>query len=79
MLRATMDISAHAISLTSRPRPFLTSACRRRSLFAVGHFCSFVSANVAHPDWTIFAPVAITGAFIIWIIGRAVRYLLAGL
>jgi hypothetical protein len=41
-------------------------------------FVLFVSANVAHPDWTIFAPVAIIGASIIWIVGRAVRYLLRG-
>ena len=25
----------------------------------------FVSANAAHPDWTIFAPIAMLGAFII--------------
>jgi uncharacterized membrane protein YjgN (DUF898 family) len=38
----------------------------------------FVGANVAHPDWTISVAVALIGAFVIWILARAVRYL-AGL
>jgi hypothetical protein len=49
-----------------------------RDLTAVGHFCYFVGANVAHPDWTISVAVALIGAFVIWILARAVRYL-AGL
>jgi hypothetical protein len=31
-----------------------------------------------HPDWTISTPIAIAGAVVIWIIGRAARYVLAG-
>jgi hypothetical protein len=41
-----------------------------RDLTAVGHF-----ANVPHPDWTISVAVALIGPFIIWILARAVRYL----
>jgi uncharacterized protein (DUF1810 family) len=32
----------------------------------------------AHPDWTIWTPVAAAGAIAIWGIGRAARYLLSG-
>jgi hypothetical protein len=38
----------------------------------------FASANAAYPGWTIFAPIAIFGAIIIWCLGRAARYLLVG-
>jgi hypothetical protein len=46
------------------------------SLWAV--FVLVTTANQAHPDWTIFVPVAIVGAAVIWGFGRAARYVLAG-
>jgi hypothetical protein len=36
------------------------------------------TANLAHPDWTIYTPIAVVGAVVIWGFGRAVRYVLAG-
>jgi len=36
-----------------------------------------LTANLAHPDWTIYAPIAIVGAVVIWSFGRAARYVLA--
>jgi hypothetical protein len=50
-------------------------ASRRRC----GHFFVFaIGAVQTHPDWTISTPIAIVGAVVIWIIGRAARYVLAG-
>jgi hypothetical protein len=44
---------------------------------AMGTFC-FCHAVQTHPNWTISTPIAIVGAVIIWIIGRAARHVLAG-
>jgi hypothetical protein len=33
---------------------------------------------LAHPDWTIWTPIAAAGAVAIWGVGRAARYLLSG-
>lgn len=41
-------------------------------------FILFITANLPGPDWTIATPIAGTGALIIWTIGWAVRYVLAG-
>lgn len=40
-------------------------------------FIFIFSANSAHPDWTVYTPIAIVGAIIIWGVGRAACYLLA--
>jgi hypothetical protein len=32
-----------------------------------------MDANQPHPDWTIFTPIAIVGAVVIWSCGRAAR------
>jgi hypothetical protein len=40
-------------------------------IFAIG-------AMQTHPDWTVSTPIAIVGAVVIWIIGLAARYILAG-
>ena len=52
------------------------AACLAAPLWAL--FVLMTSANQAHPDWTIFAPIAILGAIVIWSLGGAARYLLAG-
>ena len=41
-------------------------------------FIFLITANLPLPDWTIATPVAGAGALIIWTIGWAVRYVLAG-
>jgi hypothetical protein len=41
-------------------------------------FVFAIGAAQTHPDWTISTPIAIVGAIIIWIIGRAARYVLEG-
>jgi hypothetical protein len=41
-------------------------------------FIFFITATLPVPDWTIATPVAGAGALIIWTIGWAVRYVLAG-
>jgi hypothetical protein len=41
-------------------------------------FILFITATLPIPDWTIATPVAGAGALIIWTIGWAVRYVLAG-
>jgi hypothetical protein len=41
-------------------------------------FVFVMGAAQTHPDWTISTSVAIVGAFVIWIMGRAARYVLAG-
>jgi hypothetical protein len=43
---------------------------------AVGIFVFAMGAAQTHPDWTISTPTAIVGAFVIWSIGRAIRYIL---
>jgi hypothetical protein len=35
------------------------------------------TASLAHPDWTIYTPIAVVGAVVIWGFGRAARYVLA--
>jgi hypothetical protein len=52
------------------------AACIAAVLWAA--FVFAIGAAQTHPDWTISAPIAIAGAFVIWIIGRAARYVLAG-
>jgi hypothetical protein len=52
------------------------AACIGAALWAL--FVFAIGAAQTHPDWTISAPIAIAGAFVIWIIGRAVRYVLVG-
>jgi hypothetical protein len=41
-------------------------------------FILFITATLTVPDWTIATPIAAAGALIIWTIGWAVRYVLAG-
>jgi hypothetical protein len=41
-------------------------------------FILFITAKLSIADWTIATPVAGAGALIIWTIGWAVRYVLAG-
>ena len=50
------------------------TACIAAVLWAA--FVFAIGAAQTHPDWTISAPIAIAGAFVIWIIGRAARYLI---
>jgi hypothetical protein len=50
------------------------AACIAAVLWAA--FVFAIGAAQTHPDWTISAPIAIAGAFVIWIIGRAARYLI---
>jgi hypothetical protein len=40
-------------------------------------FVLIVTATLSLPDWTIATPIAAAGAILIWIIGRAVRYVLS--
>jgi hypothetical protein len=51
-----------------------STACIAAVLWALLVFA--VGALQAHPDWTISTPIALVGAVVIWIIGRAARYLL---
>ena len=51
-------------------------ACVAAVVWAV--FILISSANLAHPDWTIYTPIALVGAGIIWGCGRAAHFLLAG-
>jgi hypothetical protein len=53
-----------------------SAACIAAVLWAL--FVFAFGAMQTHPDWTISTPIAIVGAVVIWIIGLAVRYLLAG-
>jgi hypothetical protein len=55
---------------------FYRTACIFAVLWVA--FILFISANLPVPDWTIATPVAGAGALIIWTIGWAVRYVLAG-
>jgi hypothetical protein len=52
------------------------AACIAAVLWAL--FVFAIDAAQAHPDWTTSTPVAIGGAVVIWICGRAVRYVLDG-
>ena len=52
------------------------TACIAAVLWAI--FVLVVAPALAHPDWTIWTPVAAAGAIAIWGIGRAARYLLSG-
>jgi hypothetical protein len=52
------------------------TACSAAVLRAI--FVLVVAPALAHPDWTIWTPVAAAGAIAIWGIGRAARYLLSG-
>jgi hypothetical protein len=51
------------------------AACIAAALWAL--FVFAIGAVQTHPDWTISTPIAIVGAVVIWIIGRAARYLFA--
>jgi hypothetical protein len=53
------------------------ASCIAAMLWAV--FVFAMGAVQTHPNWTISTPIAIVGAVVIWIIGRAIRYVLAGL
>jgi hypothetical protein len=53
-----------------------SAACIAAALWALLVFA--IGAVQAHPNWTISTPIAIVGAVIIWIIGRASRHVLAG-
>jgi hypothetical protein len=50
------------------------AACIAAVLWAF--FLFAMGAAQTHPDWTISTPTAIVGAFVIWSIGRAIRYIL---
>jgi hypothetical protein len=52
----------------------LWAACIAAVLWAF--FVFAMGAAQTHPDWTISTPTAIVGAFVIWSIGRAIRYIL---
>jgi hypothetical protein len=52
------------------------SACIAAVLWAL--FVFAIGAVQTHPDWTISTPIAIAGAVVIWITGRAIRYVLSG-
>ena len=52
------------------------TACIAAVLRAI--FVLVVTPALAHPDWTIWTPIAAAGAIAIWGIGRAARYLLSG-
>jgi hypothetical protein len=52
------------------------TACVAAVLWAA--FVFAIGAVQTHPDWTISTPIAIAGAVVIWIIGRAIRYVFAG-
>jgi hypothetical protein len=53
-----------------------STACIAAVLWALVVFA--IGTVQTHPDWTISTPIAIVGAVVIWIIGRAARYVLAG-
>jgi hypothetical protein len=53
-----------------------SAACIAAVLWALLIFA--IGAAQTHPDWTISTPIAIVGAMVIWIIGLAARYILAG-
>jgi hypothetical protein len=64
-------------SMAERLRDVLyRTACIAAVLRAI--FVLVVAPALAHPDWTIWTPVAAAGAIAIWGIGRAARYLLSG-
>jgi hypothetical protein len=52
------------------------AACIAAVLWAF--FVFAIGAAQTHPDWTISSSVAIAGAFVVWVIGRAARYVLVG-
>ena len=52
------------------------AACMAALLWTI--YVLIVTANYAHPDWSISTPIAIIGAGVIWGLGRAARYVLAG-
>jgi hypothetical protein len=41
-------------------------------------FIFAIGAVQPHPNWAISTPIAVVGAVVIWIIGRAARYVLTG-
>jgi hypothetical protein len=51
------------------------AACIAAVLWAL--FVLAIGAAQAHPDWTTSTSVAIGGALVIWICGRAARYVLS--
>jgi hypothetical protein len=53
-----------------------STACIAAVLWAL--FVFAIGATQTHPDWTVSTPIAIVGAVVIWIIGLAARYVLAG-
>jgi uncharacterized integral membrane protein len=59
----------------------LTNVIYRTAYIAAALWALFVFAIGAvqpNPNWTISTPIAIVGAVVILIIGRAARYVLAG-
>jgi hypothetical protein len=63
--------------MAARPANAIYSvACIAAVLWALLIFA--IGAMQAHPDWTVSTPIAIVGAVVIWIIGRAARHVLAG-
>jgi uncharacterized membrane protein YeaQ/YmgE (transglycosylase-associated protein family) len=60
----------------SSSKCILFSSLHRGS--AVGTFIFAMGAVQAHPNWAISTAIAIVGAVVIWIIGRAARYGLSG-
>jgi len=63
-----MQMSAHLGTVIYR------AACVAAVGWAV--FILLWSAYLARPDWTIYTPIAVGGAAIIWGLGRAAHYLL---
>jgi hypothetical protein len=57
-------------------KPIYLAACIAAVLWAFSVFA--IDAAQSHPDWTTSTPVAIGGAVVIWICGRAARYVLDG-
>jgi hypothetical protein len=53
-----------------------SAACIAAVLWAL--FIFAIGAVQTHPNWAISTPIAIVGAVVIWIIGRAARYGLSG-
>ena len=63
-----MQMSAHLGTVIYR------AACVAAVGWAV--FILLWSAYLARPDWTIYTPIAVGGAAVIWGFGRAAHYLL---
>jgi hypothetical protein len=55
---------------------FYRAACAVAVVWAA--FILVLTATLPLPDWTIASPTAAGGAVLIWILGRAARYVLSG-